>query len=145
MDPNINKQTNINHEFELITDTSLTNNDFLLSDNIINNQNSFQLTLQQNDLPKMSSFSLTTPLKSFAHCIYYNYFPSTTSTKLNPYTLTTFKSTLPLYLFNTKYSENEDLPNGFVSHNDINKLHKRFINELSKLILFTYRIKHKRY
>ena len=81
MDPNINKQTNINHEFELITDTSLNNNDFLLSDNIINNQNSFQLTLQQNDLPKMSSFSLTTPLKSFAHCIYYNYFPSINQTK----------------------------------------------------------------
>ena len=139
MDPNINKQTNINHEFELIPNTSISNNDFLSSDNIINNQNPFQLALQQNDLPKMSSFSLTKPLKTFANCIYFNYFPSTTSTKLNPYTLTTFKSTLPLYLFNTKYSEDEDLPNGFVSHNDINKLHKRFINELSKLILFTYR------
>ena len=139
MDQNINKQTNNKYEFELIPNTSLSNNDFLLSDNTITNQNSFQLTLQQNELPMMSSFSLTRPLKSFAHCIYYNYLPSTLSTKLNPYTLTTFKSTLPLVLFNTKYSEDEDLPNGFVSHNDINKLHKSFINELSKLILFTYR------
>ena len=137
MDPKINKPNNINNDFEIITNTSFTTHEFIssLNEPIYNTQNSFQ----HNDLPKTFSFSLTSPLKSFANALYYNYLPSTTSTKINPYVLSSFKPTLPLYLFNTKYSEEEELSNGFVSHNNIQRLHKSFLSELSKLILFTYR------
>ena len=139
MDPNT---TDISGEFEVITESSIKradDDDFLLSNNLINNQRLFPISFQLAGLPNSSSLSFTAPLKSFANSLYYNYLPSTTSTKLNPFLLKSFESALPLYLFNTKFSEDETLPNGFICHNDVNKLHASFLNELSTLILFTYR------